>query len=60
MRWPWQGRRQHRENVEEARRRLEQLEARQHRIDQLEAELRRRREANRFTESVRQAFGGKA
>lgn len=58
MRWPWHRSEEHRESVAEAERHLAELERQRPRVDRLTRELEARRKANRFSEAVRQAFGG--
>jgi hypothetical protein len=58
MRWPWRVRRQHQASAAEADRKLEQLAEQNPHVEKLTRELEERRRANRFSEAVRQAFGG--
>jgi hypothetical protein len=58
VRWPWSGRRRHAESAAEADRRLAELHEQSPRVEQLARELEARRKANRFSEAVREAFGG--
>ncbi len=58
MRWPWQSRRPQRDRVEEAERHLRLVQRQQPQVEKLARELEDRRKANRFSEAVREAFGG--
>jgi hypothetical protein len=59
VRWPWRPDREHDASVAEAEKRLAELEQQQPRVDRLARELEARRRANRFTEAVREALGGR-